>query len=222
MRLRPWYPREDDRRPLPTVQSRRRRLNCDTPLSVHVLLLSAGLLVPLGLDTFALAAALGVAGLERSDRLRVTLVFSLFETVMPIVGLLVGRVAGQFLGRWAGYGGIGFLVVAGVLLLWPAQDEDAEARRIQLLAHARGLAIIDLGLGISVDELTIGLSAGLLGLPLAVVVIWIAVQAFAAGQLGVRLGSRLSEEIRERSEQLAGVALLVVAGVLLVLRLTGL
>ncbi len=188
---------------------------------MHPLLLSAGLLIPLGLDTFALAAALGVAGLERSDRLRVTLVFSLFETVMPIVGLLVGRVAGQFLGRWAGYGGIGFLVVAGVLLLWPSRDEDADARRLQLLAHARGLAILDLGLGISVDELTVGLSAGLLGLPLAVVVIWIAVQAFAAGQAGLRLGSRLSEEIRERSEQLAGVALLAVAAVLLVLRLTG-
>lgn len=189
---------------------------------MHLLLLSAGLLVPLGLDTFALAAALGVAGLERSDRLRVTLVFSLFETVMPIVGLVVGRVAGQFLGRWAGYGGIAFLVVAGVLLLWPSGDEDAEARRLQLLAHARGLAILDLGLGISVDELTIGLSAGLLNLPLALVVIWIAVQAFAAGQLGLRLGSRLSEAIRERSEQVAGVALLLVAGVLLVLRLTGL
>lgn len=189
---------------------------------MHLLLLSAGLLLPLGLDTFALAAALGVAGLDRSERLRVTLVFTLFEAVMPIVGVLVGRAAGQFLGRWAGYGGIAFLVVAGVLLLWPSRDEDAEARRLQLLAHARGLAIVDLGLSISVDELTIGLSAGLLGLPLALVVIWVAVQAFGVGQLGVRLGSRLSEEMRERSEQLAGAALLAVAAILLVLRLTGL
>jgi manganese efflux pump family protein len=186
---------------------------------VRYLLLSAALLLPLGLDTFALGAALGMAGLERRDRLRVTLVFTLFEAGMPIVGVLAGGAAARLLGRWAGYGGIAFLIVAGVLLLRPSKDEAAETRRLQLLAHARGLAIVDLGIGISVDELTIGLSAGLLGLPLALVVIWIAVQAFGAGQLGVRLGAKLSEEIRERSEQLAGVALIAVALALIVLRL---
>lgn len=181
-----------------------------------------GLLVPLALDTFALGTALGVAGLDRRDRLRVTLVFTLFEAGMPIAGVLAGSVAGRLLGRWAGYGGIAFLAVAGILLLWPSKDEAAETRRLQLLARARGLAIVDLGIAISVDELTIGLSAGLLGLPLALVVIWLAVQAFVAGQLGIRLGGRVSETIRERSEHLAGVALLIVATVLLVLRVTGL
>jgi putative Mn2+ efflux pump MntP len=88
-----------------------------------------------------------------------------------------------------------------------------------LLAHARGLAIIDLGLGISVDELTIGLSAGLLGLSVALTVIWIAVQAFIAAQVGLRFGGRLGEEVRERSEWVAGVALILVALILLALKL---
>jgi putative Mn2+ efflux pump MntP len=185
------------------------------------LLVSAGLLVPLALDTFALAAALGMAGLETRDRLRVTLVFTAFEAGMPIVGVLLGRAAGSFLGAWAGYGGIAFLVVAGVLLLRPGRDEDGEGRRLRLLAHARGLAIIDLGLSISVDELTIGLSAGLLGLSILLVVIWIAIQAFIAAQVGLRVGARLGEEVRERSEQVAGAMLIMVALVLLALRLLG-
>lgn len=183
------------------------------------LLITAGLLLPLALDTFALAAALGMAGLERRDRLRVTLVFTVFEAGMPIAGLLVGRVAGSLIGRWAGYGAILFLFIAGFLLLRPGQNDDDEERRLSLLAHARGLAIIDLGLSISVDELTVGLSAGLLGLSTAVTVIWIAVQAFAAAQLGLSLGARLGVEIRERSEQVAGVALIGVALVLLALKL---
>jgi len=130
-------------------------------------------------------------------------------------------VVGGFLGQWAGYGGILFLLVAGVLLVRPGKDEDDEERRLRLLAHARGLAILDLGLSISVDELTVGLSAGLLGLPIALTVIWIAVQAFAAAQLGLRFGARIGEEVRERSEQVAGVALIAVALVLLALRLSG-
>jgi putative Mn2+ efflux pump MntP len=182
-------------------------------------LITAGLLLPLALDTFALAAALGMAGLEKRSRLRVTLVFTAFEAGMPIVGMLIGRGVGALIGQWAGYGGILFLVIAGILLLRPDIGEDGESKRLGLLAHARGLAIIDLGLSISVDELTIGLSAGLLGLSIALTVIWIGVQAFLAAQLGLRFGSRLGEEARERSEQVAGVALILVAGLLLALKL---
>jgi manganese efflux pump family protein len=186
---------------------------------VRQLLIAAGLLLPLALDTFALAAALGMAGLEKRDRLRVTFVFTAFEAGMPIAGMLIGRVAGAFLGTWAGYGGIAFLFVAGLLLLRPGQKESDEAGRLRLLAHARGLAILDLGLSISVDELTVGLSAGLLGLSIVWTVLWIAVQALVATQVGLRLGGRLGDEVRERAEWLAGVALILVAVVLLVLRL---
>jgi putative Mn2+ efflux pump MntP len=148
------------------------------------------------------------------------LIFTAFEAGMPIAGMLLGRAAGAFLGAWAGYGAIAFLVLAGALMLRPGKDEAAdETRKLRLLSHARGLAIIDLGLSVSVDELTIGLSAGLLGFSILLTVLWIAVQAFVATQIGLRLGSRLGEEFRERSEWVAGVALIAVALILLVLRL---
>jgi putative Mn2+ efflux pump MntP len=186
---------------------------------VRQFLVTAALLLPLGLDTFALAAALGIAGLESRQRLRVALILTAFEAGMPIVGLIAGRVVGGLIGEWAGYGGIVFLLIAGALLLRPGGKEDDEERRLRLLAHARGIAILDLGLSISVDELTVGLSAGLLGLSLALAVIWIAVQAFLAAQVGLRFGARIGEGLRERSEQAAGVALILVALVLLALKL---
>jgi manganese efflux pump family protein len=186
---------------------------------VRQFLLAAGLLLPLGLDTFALAAALGMAGLERRDRIRITLVFTAFEAGMPIAGMLIGRAAGSFIGAWAGYGGIAFLFVAGLLLLRPGRKESDETGRLRLLAHARGLAVVDLGLSISIDELTVGLSAGLLGLSIMLTVLWVGIQAFVATQIGLRLGGRLGKEVRERAEWVAGVALIAVALVLLALRL---
>lgn len=183
------------------------------------LLITLGLLLPLALDTFALAAALGMAGLEARQRLRVSLVFTAFEAGMPIVGIVIGHVAGTVLGAWAGYGGILFLLIAGWLLLRDAGDDEAESKRLQLLTHARGLAIIDLGLSISVDELAVGLSVGLLGLAAILTVAWIAVQAFVATQLGLAIGHRLGEQARETSERFAGLVLIAVALVLLALRL---
>ena len=185
------------------------------------LALTAALLLPLGLDTFALAAALGLAGLRREDRLRVALVFTAFEAGMPVAGMLLGRAAGSLAGEWAGYGAVALLLLTGVLLLRPGGDDDGDERRLRLLAHARGLSILTLGLSISVDELTVGLSAGLLGLSLAVTVVWVTIQAFVAAQVGLRLGARLGERLRERSERLAGLAFIAVALLLLALKLLG-
>ena len=176
------------------------------------------LLLPLALDTFVLGAALGLSGLDRRDTLRVSLILAAFEATMPVVGFLAGLGVGRLLGSVAGYAGIAFLVVAGLLLLVERDGDERTARRLKLLAKVRGFAIVDLGLSISADELSLGLSVGLLGLPLAVVVPWIALQGFVAGQVGIRLGSKLSEALRESAERLAGVALIVTAAVLLILR----
>lgn len=183
------------------------------------LLLSAGLLLPLGLDTFAIAAALGVAGLRPEERLRVALIFTAFEAGMPILGLLVGRAVGSLVGSWSAYVAVAVLAATGAYMLRPGQDEEAEERQVGLLAHARGAAVLGLGVSVSLDELTVGLSAGLLGLSIALVVIWVAVQAFLVAQVGMRFGARIGEAIRERAEQVAGVALIVLAAVLLVLEL---
>ncbi len=184
----------------------------------HVLVL-AGLILPLALDTFALAAALGVAGIPAERRMRTSVILAAFEAGMPIVGFLLGGAIGHVLGGFAGWTAIAFLVVAGAMILRPGDEEKGQGR-LKLLARAQGIAIIDLGLAISINELAIGFSLGLLGLPLLVAVIWIGLQAFGAAQLGMRIGSRVGEELRERAEQLAGVVLIGMAGLLLVLKLT--
>ena len=83
------------------------------------------------------------------------------------------------------------------------------------------LAAISLGASISLDELAIGFSAGLLRLPVAPMVIAIAVQAFVVTQVGVRLGDRIGRRWHERAEQLAGLTLVALGAILLILNLTG-
>ena len=183
----------------------------------HLFIL-AGLILPLALDTFALAAALGIAGIPAERRMRTSLILAAFEAGMPIVGFLIGIGVGRIISVFAGWTAIAVLGVAGAIMLRP-EDDDKEAGRLKLLAKAQGIAIVDLGLAISVDELAIGFGLGLLGLPLIVAVIWIGVQAFLAAQIGMRLGSRIGKELRERAEQLAGVVLIGMAALLLVLKL---
>ncbi len=174
------------------------------------------LLLPLSLDTFAVAAALGVAGLTPSQRLRVSLIFTGFEAGMPLIGVVIGHALGHAVGALADYAAVVALVALGAFLV--ISDDDDEAENASTLARIQGVAIIGLGISISLDELVIGFSIGLLRLPLVWAIVLIAGQAFVAAQLGMRLGGRVGERVPDRMEQAAGGALIVLGIVLLVAR----
>lgn len=184
------------------------------------LLTIIALIVPLAIDTFVLGTALGVAGLAKRERLRTSLLLTAFEAGMPVIGFLVGAGLGSIIGQWADYFAAAVLAVTGAWILWPRGGEDEEEeRKVRLLESARGWAILVLGLSISLDELAIGFGVGLLRLPLILLVTLIAVQAFLAAQLGMRLGSRIAEQAREAAEKFAGGLLAVAAGFVVVEKL---
>jgi manganese efflux pump family protein len=159
------------------------------------------LVAPLGLDTFAAAAALGATG---APARRATLLLAAAEAGMPLVGLALGAPLGRAIGGAAEWAAIGVLLALGVYGL-VERDEPGLA----------GTAPLLLALSVSVDELALGFTLGLLGLPVVPVLVAIAAQALVLSQLGLALGARLSRRSREGAERLAAVALLAVALVLL-------
>lgn len=172
------------------------------------------LVLPLGLDTFAVAAALGVMGAER--RFRISLLLSSFEAGMPLIGLALGVPLGRAIGGGADFVAIGVLLAFG---LYTLIGSEAGEERLARFASLRGPAVLLLGVSVSLDELAIGFTLGLLRLPVVLVIALIAAQAFVLAQLGLRLGGRLSVRFREGAERLAGVALAGLAIALLVQKL---
>jgi manganese efflux pump family protein len=69
--------------------------------------------------------------------------------------------------------------------------------------------------------LSIGVSLGLLRVPNLFTVLFLGIQAFAAAQLGLRLGGKLNEDLREGAERVAGLALIVIAIALIALEVSG-
>jgi putative Mn2+ efflux pump MntP len=163
------------------------------------------LLLPLSLDTFAIAAALGIAGLPTSQRWRVSLLFAGFEAGMPPVGVAIGQAFGRVVGTAGDYVASAALLTLGTYLIFGAEHDEVDAA--SRLSRAQGLALLALGVSISLDELAIGFSVGLLHLPVAWAIVLIGSQALLAAQLGLRFGARLGEHVRERAERIAGLAL---------------
>ena len=169
------------------------------------------LVLPLGLDTFAVAAALGMIGVTRTRRREITVLFTAFETGMPLIGFALGAPLGRSIGSAADYLAAAILIAFGLYTLLGSENEE----RIGGLVEPHGLRSLALGVSISLDELAIGFTLGLLRLPVVVVIALIAVQTIIVTQFGLRLGHRLSDRWRERAEQLAGVALTTLGLVLL-------
>jgi manganese efflux pump family protein len=174
--------------------------------------------LPLGLDSFAVAAAIGAAQpVTARQRLRISVIFVAFEAGMPLIGLTLGSSLARTIGDVADYLAAAAVIGVGAWMLTHGDGDDERAAG-RILA-TRGTAIIALGVSISLDELAIGFSLGLARLPLVPVIITIGVQALIAAQLGLSLGAQISEHLRERAEQVAGVALILLGGFLIAERI---
>jgi putative Mn2+ efflux pump MntP len=194
------------RLPLHTLPSGR----CQAGLVLKLL----AFVLPLGLDSFAVAAALGAAQtITARQRLRISLVFVVFEGGMPLIGLALGRALAHGIGHVADYLAAAAVIGVGAWML--LADEQDEQDRAGGLVTSRGLALAALGVSVSLDELAIGFGVGLVRLPVTAVIIAIAVQAFLAAQLGLAAGARIAGRWRERAERAAGVALILLGGYLI-------
>jgi manganese efflux pump family protein len=175
----------------------------------------------LGMSNFGAAIGIGLSGVDARTRLRVGLVFGAFETIMPIVGLVIGRqVAGQ-LGDSARWAGAALLIVLGGYGLATSaradRPRDSQARDRFRSGRAgsapAGLTRLVLtGLALSLDNLVVGFALGAYHAPVVLGAVIIGVVSVALSLIGLELGARISASVGQRGEQLAGL-LLIALGV---------
>jgi putative Mn2+ efflux pump MntP len=161
-----------------------------------------------GLDNFGVSIGLGSSPHGRRVRWRVAIVFGVFEAVMPLVGILVGRsVAGTLSGTVPAVGGavVGLLgaytVLSATVLKRPEASVPQEVGLVRLVA---------LGAIISIDNLVIGFALGAYGVNLLTAVLLIGVVSVGLSLLGIEFGARLGAAMGERAEIVGGVALIAV------------
>ena len=161
----------------------------------------------LGLSNFAAAIGIGAVGVDAGTRVRVGLVFGIFEAGMPILGLALGRSLARALGHAAHWVGGGLLIATGVCGLIQASRAGAEAPRSPDGQQQLGRLLVT-GIALSIDNLAVGFALGAyhVGLPLAAAVIGTVsvVMSLAGLELGVRIGMRAGQ----RGELLGGLVLI--------------
>lgn len=171
--------------------------------------------LPLSVDSFAVAALLGASGVTAGQRWRIAALFTAFGGGMPLLGLALGAPLAAAVGDSADYLAGAALIALGLWMLTSDEEQQAATR----LASTRGLALLGLGVSISLDELAVGFTLGLSRLPITPVIAAIALQAFLAAWLGLTLGAKAGERLRKNAERLAALALAALGAYLIIARM---
>jgi len=186
---------------------------------VIALLLAAA---AVGLSNLAASVGIGVAGVNARVRLRVGVVFGVFEAGMPVVGLLIGRGLATEVGRVVRWPGAILLMLTGVLAVLrslkargatpPPADAPAPA---PAFIPRRGTArLMASGLVLSMDNLVVGFALGTYGVGILAGAVVIGAVSVVMSLAGLELGGLLGRWAGRRGDQMSGAALILVGAAL--------
>ncbi len=164
----------------------------------------------LGLSNFAASIGIGVTGVDARTRLRVGLIFGLFETAMPILGLLLGHTLANTLGNAAHWIGATLLIATGIYTLFQAvrsqTTDDSQHQAAAAKQHTGWLLIT--GIALSIDNLAVGFALGTYHVSLLLAAIVIGAVGVSLSLVGLELGNRLGAKTGEGGEFMGGSVLI--------------
>jgi putative Mn2+ efflux pump MntP len=162
----------------------------------------------LSLDNFRVSIALGTVPFGLKRAVQVALTFGLWDAVMPLIGLLIGRRIGELLGGVADLAGAAALGGYGLYLVVSAL-RNPEPEELD-----QPWALFGIPLTLSLDNLFAGASLGVVGLSP-----WFSAAVFGLitavmSLVGLRLGRAAARLVRIRPDLLSGVTLIIAAAAL--------
>jgi manganese efflux pump family protein len=186
-----------------------------------LLLLAAAL----GLDNLAAGIGFGVAATGRvsgGTRVRIAVVFGLFEAGMPVLGLVLGHGLADSIGAAARWLGGAALIVFGVAGLVQARresgdpgHEDNERAQPPQRSTVQPIGRLLLaGLVLSGDNLAAGFALGAYQVSIAAAAVVFGAVSVVMSLAGLELGARIGTAAGERSELVACTLLIVVGAII--------
>ena len=169
--------------------------------------------VSVGLSNLAAAIGIGAGGVDRRTRLRVAIIFGVFEAAMPVIGLLIGHGLASSLGR-----AVDWLAAVLLILVGCASIVTGLRARAAAPANARppsgerpGIPrLLVSGFALSLDNVAAGFALGSYQVGVLAGVVVFGVVSAAMSLAGLEFGARISSRAGQAGQVIGGV---IIAGV---------
>ncbi len=176
----------------------------ESGVPVLTLILAA---LAVGLGNFGASVSIGLSGVEKATRIKVGVVFGIFEAGMPLVGLLVGHGVAHALGSAARYAGGALLIVMGA---WQLIQTARGGRKDVPVLPMTTRRLLLTAFALSLDNLVVGFGLGVQQTSVVAAIVVFAVVSVGLSLLGLELGRRLAAVVEYGSQYLAGIVLVAI------------
>lgn len=159
----------------------------------------------LGMDALSLGVGIGLRGIRLLTILKVSIIVGIFHTLLPLLGMFMGKYFSMILGELAVMVGGGLLILLGTHMLYSAFLGDG----VQSIVFKNIWGLLLISLMVSLDSFSVGVSMGMV-----VDDIWLTVSLFGIfggilAMIGLLIGRKFGHWTGNYGEGLGGVVLLV-------------
>ncbi len=166
------------------------------------------LALALGADGLSLCIGLALTGVKRAQIFIISGIIFLFHVFMPLIGLYLGQLAGDLLGRVAGIAGALIIIYLGAKTIYStfrlSPSETPEKKSFGIWGMAA------MAMSVSMDALSVGFGLGTQELSLFLVVAFFGVVAGLMALAGFYVGRICGPCLGERANLAAGIILVAI------------
>jgi len=163
--------------------------------------------IALGTDAFSLAIGIGMRGVRNRQIWILSGTVFLFHVVMPLIGVVLGQLLGELVGKYAVWIGAGVIILIGLNMVRQSLMPGESILETSL----EGWGLFILGLSVSLDALSVGLGLGALSVQtLQITAGTIGIVAGLMTATGLIFGRYLGQWFGTRAEFVGGLVLIAV------------
>lgn len=153
----------------------------------------------LGMDAFSVGLGMGMLQIRIKQIFKIGLTIGAFHVMMPLLGMVTGRVLSERFGAFAIWIGGGLLVFLGIQMIWSSFRNKKEA-----LITPVGFGLFLFAFSVSIDSFSVGLTLGIFGAKTVLALLFFGIGACLLAWVGLLIGRNVQGMLGSYSEALGG------------------
>lgn len=160
--------------------------------------------ISLSMDAFSLALIYGTQGINKKDKIVLSIIVGIYHFIMPIIGLIIGLIIANKLT-------INVNILVGIILSIIAIEmiiSSFKEKKENFLLTISGYLFF--GLSVSLDSLTTGIGLSAITNKYILSSIVFSITSFLFTYLGLNLGNTLNKKYGKLSTVIGGIILIII------------
>lgn len=165
--------------------------------------------IGLAMDAFAVCVCKGLSikNINYKTQIRISLYFSTFQAIMPLIGFLLGTTFSdivEIIDHWVAFA---LLAIIGLNMIKESFDNDIEKQNDKVDLKT----MLILSLATSIDALAVGITFAFLKTNIVLSISIIGIVTFLLCMLGVKIGNKFGDKLGNKAEIAGGITLILIA-----------